>query len=79
MKRLAQVHDYLARAFGGEEMLRSVEEAMQQLVAADHAGASDYDLYVKFRPQVAEGRRGWGQKAALDLDAIREMAGEGPG
>ena len=33
-----------------------------------------YGLYEKFRPQIASGKRGWGQKGALDLDLIRSLA-----
>ena len=33
-----------------------------------------YDLYARFRPDVMEGKSGWGQKTQLNLDRIRSMA-----
>jgi hypothetical protein len=33
-----------------------------------------YDLYEKFRPEIPEGKKGWGAKGELDLDYIRSLA-----
>ncbi len=33
-----------------------------------------YALYEQFRPKIARGKRGWGQKGELDLDLMRSLA-----
>ena len=33
-----------------------------------------YNLYEKFRPEIPEGKKGWGVKGELDLDYIRSLA-----
>jgi hypothetical protein len=33
-----------------------------------------YDLYEKFRPEIPEGKKGWGAKGELDLGYIRSLA-----
>jgi hypothetical protein len=33
-----------------------------------------FALYEKFRPQIPEGKKGWGAKGELDLDLIRRLA-----
>jgi len=33
-----------------------------------------FGLYEKFRPAIAPGKRGWGQKGVLDLRLLRDMA-----
>jgi hypothetical protein len=70
-----QVEGYLERAFGAS--LPAVRQAMEALVAAygpERLEAACYDLYERFRPKIAPGRRGWGQKGALDLGLIRSLA-----
>jgi hypothetical protein len=69
------VQTYLDKAFG--ESLASVREAMVQLAQAcrpDELDARSFGLYEKFRPKIASGPRGWGQKGILDLRTIRELA-----
>ena len=69
------VKSYLGKAFG--ESLAPVREAMQQLARAYDPGELDlkaFGLYEKFRPKIASGQRGWGQKGKLDLEVIRELA-----
>ena len=71
----AKVQQYLATKFG--ESLPAVREAMQALAAAydpDDLADVAYTLYEKFRPKVASGERGWGQKSVLDLDLVRRLA-----
>ena len=71
----AKVEAYLDRAFG--ESLAEVRRAMEQLAGAfdaDALKAAAYGLYEKFRPAVARGQRGWGQKGTLDLDFVRSLA-----
>jgi hypothetical protein len=72
-----QVSAYLSRAFG--EDLAAVRQALEQLAAArevDVLADEAFALYERFRPQVASGARGWGQKADLNLDLIRSLARE---
>lgn len=70
-----QVQAYLERSFGDE--LAAARKAMEKLAKAHmpkQIAEAAYGLYEKFRPQVARGKRGWGQKGTLDLEAIRKMA-----
>jgi len=32
-----------------------------------------FSLYEEFRPQIPEGKKGWGAKGELDLDLIRRL------
>lgn len=69
---------YLGGKFG--EGLDAAREAMTQLAASfepDELADAAYGLYEQFRPQIAGGKRGWGQKGTLDLDFIRSLAGRG--
>ena len=71
----AKVRKYLQGKFG--ERLQAVQEAMEELAGAfEPARLAElaFGLYERFRPQVASGKRGWGQKASLDLDLIRSLA-----
>jgi hypothetical protein len=36
--------------------------------------AQAYSLYEKFRPEIPEGKKGWGVKGELDLDYIQSLA-----
>jgi len=70
------VRRYLEGKFG--EDLDDVRDAMAELAASyepDDLAEAAYGLYEKFRPQIAGGRRGWGQKGDLDLDLIRGLRG----
>jgi hypothetical protein len=69
------VRAYLEKAFG--ENLRAVRDAMTHLADAyepERLAAAAFSLYERFRPQIAAGQRGWGQKATLDLELIRGLA-----
>lgn len=70
-----QVKSYLVRAFGDD--LSAVREAMQRLARSfkpDQLAERAFGLYQEFRPTVASGKRGWGQKGELNLDVIRSLA-----
>lgn len=73
----ASAQRYLASKFG--DHLDEVRAAMEDLASAhkpqDLAGKA-YDLYSRFRPQIDEGTRGWGQAGELDIDLIRSLARE---
>jgi hypothetical protein len=54
--------------------LGDVQEAMETLAKSYKPAKLEeeaFELYVKFRPTVAEGEKGWGAKADLDLGKIR--------
>jgi len=71
----AKVQEYLDGKFG--EHLDAVRLAMQELAAAfepDELEERAYSFYEQFRPKIAAGKRGWGQKGDLDLDFIRSLA-----
>jgi hypothetical protein len=69
------VRRYLAQKFGHE--LADVQAAMEALAKAytpDQLAAQAYALYEQFRPDVPEGKQGWGATGQLDLDYIRSLA-----
>lgn len=69
-----KVEVYLERSFG--ESLAAVREAMEALAASlspDALRAEAYGLYERFRPEIARGKGGWGQKGKLDLELIRAL------
>jgi hypothetical protein len=68
------VERYLESKFGGD--YAAVRAAMHDLAwAFESEELSDvaYSLYERFRPEIASGTRGWGQKGDLDLDLIRSL------
>ena len=74
----AATRKYLESKFGDD--LPAVREAMEALAAAyepDDLADVAYDLYEQFRPEIARGRRGWGQKGDLDLGLIRSLGPKG--
>ena len=74
----APVERYLEGKFGEAlDAARSAMEALAKSFEPDELAERAYDLYERFRPEVAGGRRGWGQKSDLDLDLIRSLASEG--
>ena len=69
------VETYLAKAFG--ESLSVARETMEQLAKSylpEEIGARAFGLYGRFRPRIASGQRGWGQKGTLDLSVLRGLA-----
>jgi hypothetical protein len=74
----ASVQRYLAQKFRHE--LAEVQAAMEALAKAyppAQLGAHAYALYEQFRPDIPEGKQGWGAAGQLDLDSIRAL-GEKP-
>jgi hypothetical protein len=70
-----RVRRYLAQKFG--EQLADVQAAMEALAKSYSPGqlaARAYALYEQFRPDVPEGKQGWGAPGQLDVDAIRALA-----
>ena len=69
------VRRYLESKFSDD--LDDVQAAMEALAKAykpDKLAAQAYALYEEFRPQVPEGKKGWGAVGELDLGKIRSMA-----
>jgi hypothetical protein len=69
------VETYLKQKYG--EDLEDVRAAMVQLAKAyppKQLEKKAYDLYEKFRPEIPEGKKGWGAKGELDLEYIRSLA-----
>jgi hypothetical protein len=69
------VEAYLEQKFGEE--LDEARSAMQKLARAyppKQLESKAYELYEKFRPEIPEGKKGWGAKGELDLDYIRLLA-----
>jgi hypothetical protein len=69
------VTTYLEKKFG--ENLTEARAAMEALAASLTPAQLEtraFSLYERFRPQVPEGKKGWGAKGELDLDIIRRLA-----
>ena len=69
------VESYLEKKFG--EDLDDARKAMEKLAKAytpKQLENKAYDLYEKFRPEIPEGKKGWGAKGELDLGYIRSLA-----
>jgi hypothetical protein len=74
----SQVNDYLTRAFGEDlAAVRGVMEQLARSLSPADLASSAFSLYERFRPAVASGTKGWGQKGELDLQKIRSMASRG--
>ena len=58
-------------------MIQDAKAALEVLAnsyKAEEIGEHCYHLYEQFRPIVASGQKGWGQKGQLDLMQIRQLA-----
>jgi len=74
----SSIEAYLERSFG--ENLAAVRDAMTRLaraIDAEDLPGCAFSLYEKFRPAIASGTRGWGQKGTLDLEKILALARKG--
>jgi hypothetical protein len=69
------VQRYLEKKFG--EALPETRAAMKELaksISKDELKRRAYELYEAFRPEIPEGKRGWGAEGELDLEKIRRLA-----
>jgi hypothetical protein len=69
------VQAYLEQKF--KDDLDEARKAMEKLAKAHtpkQLESKAYGLYEKFRPEIPEGKKGWGAKGELDLDYIRSLA-----
>jgi hypothetical protein len=68
------VQSYLEQKFG--EHLDAVRAEMKQLAGTftpRQLESEAFVLYEKFRPQIPEGKKGWGAKGVLDLALLRSL------
>jgi hypothetical protein len=71
----ASVERYLRAKFG--DAIGEVQEAMEALAASlppAELARSAFSLYERFRPEVPSDERGWGVKATLNVERIRNAA-----
>jgi hypothetical protein len=69
------VQTYLENKF--KDDLDETRKAMEKLAKAytpKQLESKAYSLYEKFRPEIPEGKKGWGAKGELDLDYILSLA-----
>ena len=69
------VQAYLEQKF--KDDLNDARKAMEKLAKVytpKQLESKAYALYEKFRPEIPEGKKGWGAKGELDLDYIRSLA-----
>ena len=68
------VQKYLEQKFGDDlDQARSALEALAKSYSPAELQNLAYSLYEKFRPAIPEGKKGWGAKGELDLNAIRSL------
>jgi hypothetical protein len=69
------VQTYLRQKFGEDfEEARKAMEKLAKAYTPKQLESKAYDLYEKFRPEIPEGKKGWGAKGELDLEYIRSLA-----
>jgi hypothetical protein len=69
------VQRYLEQKFGSRlAEARAVMEKLAHSRSPKTLEAEAYSLYEKFRPEIPEGRKGWGAKGKLDLDYLLSLA-----
>ncbi len=69
------VKTYLDKKFGEHlAEARAAMEALAHSVTPAQLETGGFSLYEKFRPQIPEGKKGWGAKGELDLGLIRRLA-----
>ena len=69
------VQKYLKQKFGEElDEARGAMEKLAKAYTPKQLEGKAYDLYEKFRPEIPEGKKGWGAKGELDLDYIQSLA-----
>jgi hypothetical protein len=69
------VDTYLKQKFKDDyEDARSAMETLAKTYTPKQLEGKAYGLYEKFRPEIPEGKKGWGARGELDLDYIRSLA-----
>ena len=68
------VQRYLKQKFKDDlDDARAAMEKLAKSYTPKQLESKAYDLYEKFRPEILEGKKGWGAKGELDLDYIRSL------
>ena len=69
------VQEYLGKKFGADlGEARKAMEALARSLEPEALEAEAFRLYEKFRPQIPEGKRGWGAAGELDLGQLQRLA-----
>ena len=69
------VDTYLKQKFKDDyEEARAAMEKLAKAYTPKQLESKAYGLYEKFRPEIPEGKKGWGARGELDLDYIRSLA-----
>ena len=69
------VATYLKQRFGEDyEEARAAMEKLAKAYTPKQLESKAYGLYEKFRPEIPEGKKGWGAKGELDLEYILSLA-----
>jgi hypothetical protein len=69
------VQTYLEQKFGDDlDEARASMELLAKAYTPQQLEVEAYNLYEKFRPEIPEGKKGWGVKGELNLDFIRSLA-----
>ena len=69
------VETYLKQKFKDDyNEARSAMVTLAKAYTPKQLESKAYGLYEKFRPEIPEGKKGWGARGELDLDYIRSLA-----
>jgi hypothetical protein len=69
------VDTYLKQKFKDDyEDARAAMETLAKAYSPKQLESKAYGLYEKFRPEIPEGKKGWGARGELDLNYIRSLA-----
>ena len=71
----SSVQRYLERKFGKDlPDARAAMQALAESMSPTELSRKAYALYEQFRPEIPEGKRGWGAMGELDLGKIKALA-----
>jgi hypothetical protein len=69
------VQSYLEKKFGADlDEARNSMELLARSFPPQELKTHAFNLYEKFRPEIPEGKKGWGVKGELDFGYIRSLA-----
>jgi hypothetical protein len=73
----ARVEVYLRGKFGDDlPAVRAELRKLARSLSPPKLAGRAYLLYERFRPEVPDGKAGWGAKGVLDLDRVADLAAE---
>lgn len=68
------VQSYLEQKFKDDlDEARAAMETLAKAFTPKQLESKAYSLYEKFRPEIPEGKKGWGARGELDLEYIRSL------